>query len=316
MLNSSVHSTPQRGPWGQSSWRGNCSGYLIKDLLEHYSPEKFVEVFGGSGTGYDVAQTLGIKNSVHLDLNPAFGQPFSHASELVSGKYGGHNVLTNDIPGADFIFSHPPYHNIIQYSGSQWGTRGQAHPDDLSRCTSYEEFIKKLNLINAKIYAALKSGGRHATLIGDVRKDGKYYSIIKDMAYFGELESHIVKVQHNLYKTEQKQYHSGLIRIHHEHLLIFRKNQVWHIPITAVKKVIKNLQESALPTWRDLVQAAVEDLGGVASLKQLYSVLEQSDKAKKNANWQAKIRQTLQIYAEFRSIQRGIWGLNLSQSVA
>jgi len=316
MLNSSVHSTPQRGPWGKSSWRGNCSGYLIKDLLEYYNPKKFVEVFGGSGTGYDVAQSLGLQNSVHLDLNPEFGTSFSHESELTNGKYGGHNLLTHSIPGADFIFSHPPYHDIIKYSGDQWGEKGQGHPDDLSRCSSYEDFIKKLDLINAKIYASLKNGGRHATLIGDVRKNGRYYSIIKDMAYFGELESHIVKVQHNLYKTEQKQYSSKLIRIHHEHLLIFKKDQVWHIPITAVKKAFRDLRDSKLPTWRDLIQAAVEDLGGVATLNQLYSVLENSAKAKQNAHWQAKIRQTLQIYGEFRSIQRGVWGLNLSHSAA
>ncbi|WP_066412828.1 DNA methylase N-4/N-6 [Sutcliffiella cohnii] len=316
MLNSSIHSTPNRGPWGKSSWRGNCSGYIIKDLIEHFKPSKFVEVFGGSGTGYDVAQSLNLNNSVHLDLNPSFGQSFSHESELVCGKYGGHNLLIHNIPGADFIFSHPPYHNIIKYSGEQWGEKGKGHPDDLSRCESYEDFIKKLNFINGKIFSSLNNGGRHATLLGDVRSNGKYYSIIKDMAYFGELESHIIKVQHNLYKTENKEYSSKLIRIHHEHLLIFKKNQIWQIPITAVKKVFKDLRASKIPTWRDLVQSAVEDLGGIATLNQLYSVLENSEKAKNNPNWQAKIRQTLQIHREFRSIQRGVWGLNLSYTAA
>jgi len=35
----SVVSYPDRGPYGKSDYRGNCSGYLIKELLEHYKPK-------------------------------------------------------------------------------------------------------------------------------------------------------------------------------------------------------------------------------------------------------------------------------------
>ena len=40
----------------------------------------------------------------------------------------------------------------------------------ISNTMSYEEFIKKLNLVNEKIYYSLINGGRHAILVGDVRK--------------------------------------------------------------------------------------------------------------------------------------------------
>jgi hypothetical protein len=36
----SVVSYPDRGKYGNNKWRGNCSGYLIKDLLEWYKPKK------------------------------------------------------------------------------------------------------------------------------------------------------------------------------------------------------------------------------------------------------------------------------------
>ena len=114
----------------------------------------------GGGTGKDVAESLNITNSLHLDL------------------LTGWDALTNEIPsGSDFVFSHPPYWDIIKYQYQ----RNKYEKNDLSNQMTYEEFIEKLNKVNAKIYCSLVKGGRHAILIGDVRKHGKYYSIIKDM---------------------------------------------------------------------------------------------------------------------------------------
>ena len=56
----SVISYKERGKYGNSLYRGNCSGYVIKDLIEHFypdsKPKKFIEVFSGGGTGKDVAK--------------------------------------------------------------------------------------------------------------------------------------------------------------------------------------------------------------------------------------------------------------------
>ena len=54
-----------------------------------------------------------------------------------------------------------------------------SNSNDLSNNMSYEEFIKKLDIVNEKIYNCLINGGRHAILVGDVRKKGVYYSILK-----------------------------------------------------------------------------------------------------------------------------------------
>ena len=32
----SVVSYPDRGPWGNNKYRGNMSGYLVKDIIEQY----------------------------------------------------------------------------------------------------------------------------------------------------------------------------------------------------------------------------------------------------------------------------------------
>ena len=290
----SIVSYPERGKWGNNKYRGNCTGHIIKDLLEHFRPVdgEFVEVFAGGGTGFDVAQSMGYRKSIHLDLNGRFSDPF--------------NALTDDLPqGASLVFSHPPYHSMVKYSGNMWG---EPHPDDLSRCGSYEDFIHKLNIVNAKIYNSLKNGGRHACLIGDMKKDGRYYSMQKDMAWYGDLESHVIKFQHN-FQSDSKQYNGRFIPIVHEHLLIFKKTQIWAIPVKVTKRVVKDLRNSTLATWRDLVQAALEELNGKAKLNDLYNLLKDTDKARNNQNYEAKIRQVLQISKEFSSAERGVWQL-------
>lgn len=205
----SILSYPFRGPYGQANYRGNCTGYIIRDLLNFYKPQKFLECFAGGGTGYDVSRELGYSNSIHLDLND---------------RFGNFNILRDKLPiGADFVFSHPPYWDIVKYSGAEnvWGE--YPHVDDISHIGDYNTFIHLLNKINKKIYNSMQIGGMHALLIGDVRKRGKYYSIIKDMEWYGEIEAHLIKTQHNTRSSNKAYYNNNFIPIAHEHLLIFKK---------------------------------------------------------------------------------------------
>lgn len=205
-IDKSIISYPERGSWGDYRYRGNCSGYVIKDLIEYLYPNskpvQFIEIFSGGGTGKDVARTLGIENSLHLDLS------------------NGWDALKDEIPcKADLIFSHPPYWDIISYQVQ----RGDKNTNDLSNKIPYEEYIDKLNYVNKKIYNSLEIGGRHAILIGDVRKKGKYFSIQKDMEWIGSLESHVIKAQHNTVSSTKNYSSKSFIPIAHEHLLIFKK---------------------------------------------------------------------------------------------
>ncbi|MBL1227236.1 hypothetical protein [Enterococcus sp. BWR-S5] len=274
-MNNSIMNFPNRGKWGKSGYRGNCSGYVIKELLEHYYPSKapkhFLEVFSGGGTGKDVAKELGLQNSTHLDL------------------INGWNALTDELPkGSDFTFSHPPYWDIIKYESQ----RGQYSEDDLSNNMSYEDFIKKLDRVNEKIYHNLLNGGRHAFLVGDVRKNNKYYSIQKDMTWFGDLESHIIKVQHNCMSDKNSYKKSNIIFITHEHLLIFKKNSIWNVPIKYTKDFLYELKKMVNVTWKNLIQAALEHLNQ-ATVSDIYQLLQDSEKGKNNNHIREKIRQTL-----------------------
>ena len=288
----SILSYKDRGKWGNSNWRGNVSGFVIKDLLLHYMnpKKKFLEVFSGGGTGLDVARDLGYTNSVHLDL------------------INGWDAMIDDIPtGNDFTFSHPAYWDIISYESQ----RGSYHENDLSNNMSYDEFISKLNKVNQKIYQSLTHKGNHALLIGDIRRKGKYYSPIFDLIHFGDLDSYIVKEQHNTV-SGRKNYNGKFIEIAHEHLLVFKKNQIWTVPVKLTQTRVLDLRQFDNMTWRDLIQGALEYLGGQADLSSIYEVIKDSKKAINNKHWKEKIRQTLQLHENFSSIERGKWKLNIA----
>lgn len=281
----SIVSYKNRGNFGDSKYRGNCTGFIIKDLINNYyptsKPKKFVEIFSGGGTGKDVAKALNITNSLHLDLN------------------NGWDALIDEIPtGSDFIFSHPPYWDIISYEKQ----RNSHFDNDLSNQMPYEEFIQKLNIVNEKIYHSLLYGGRHATLIGDVRKNGKYYSILKDMDWFGDLESHIIKVQYNCMSDNKMYSNNNFIPIKHEHLLIFRKNKIWIFNKTHTNTIQLNIMQATNITWRDLIQATLEYLNNQATVTQIYNILVKSKKAKNNKHIREKIRQTLNNNSNFKKV--------------
>jgi hypothetical protein len=96
-----------------------------------------------------------------------------------------------------------------------------------------------------------------------------------------------------------------------EHLIVFKKNSVWTVPIKITQRKVFDLRAFEHMTWRDLIQGALEYLEGEAELSAIYSVIQESKKSKKNKDWKEKVRQTLQIHQNFSSIERGKWKLNI-----
>lgn len=287
-----IVSYPDRiNKFGDNKYRGNCSGQLIKDLIEFYKPKRVFDPMVGSGTTSDVCKELGVGH-LCLDLNP---------------KWGGYDALNDEVPqSSDFVFWHPPYHDIIKYSGNMWG---KSDPRDLSRCETYQDFIKKINAVESKLITSLRRGGRLAVLVGDIKRKGILYSMQKDMAWFGQPEQVIIKAQHNCW-SDNVNYSGKFIPIVHEYLLIFKRDDCYIIPTKIIKQVNVDLRKCPKQTWRDVVLAAIEKLGGKASLEQLYSEVQYHEKTKTNTHWKEKIRQVVQIYKnDFLNVSKGIYAL-------
>ncbi|MDD3040428.1 hypothetical protein [Bacteroides sp.] len=288
----SVVSYPERGAGGNNMYRGNCSPRLLEDLFGFYKPKKVFDPMCGSGTTRDVCLKLGIHHDV-LDLNPEFG---------------GWDALRDEIPGVyDMIFFHPPYSNIIKYSGHMWGN---PDPRDLSQIPleQYSQFIKKLSLIQKRLFTSLSRGGRLAILVGDVKKNGKLYSIQRDMAWLGTPEQVVIKAQHNCW-SDHVDYSGKFIPICHEYLLIFRKDSCYILPCTISVSSEINWKTEEKLSWRTAVRLALEGLGGKADLPKLYKEIKSFAATKKHSDPEAKVRQILQTKPEFYSVDRGIWRL-------
>lgn len=300
---------PERGEGGQSTWRGNCSPKVIEAVARYVLDSKryyrkstadftLLDPMSGSGTSKFVADKLGIR-SVLYDLNPNAPQ----------GR-GGWNALKDDVEDSgDLIFVHPPYHTMIRYSGNVWG---DPHPDDLSRCASYKEFIDKLNYVIKKLYMALRKDGRLAVLVGDMRLGGRFYSMQNDMMKIGEYESFIVKGQFNCV-SDDRRYAKPFVPIVTEYLLLFHKEEVLIVPFTKTLRgrFDVSARDDASLTWHHLIRMTMETLGGAADFQTLYQKLENHPKAQSNEHYRDRIRATIYEHKDqYVTVGKGSYKLN------
>jgi len=297
----SIVSYPDRGnQYGKNTYRGNCSGLLIKDIIAQYRLQGLSDFMVGSGTTEDVVREAGIRGDF-ADLNRGF------------------DMMSMDIPNrAEAIFWHPPYHNMVIYSNLQYSSKEVEKvtglssetilANDLSRCASWEEFVEKMNYCMLKQFAALEKGGRMFTLVGDMKRKGKLYSMILDLVKPGTIENIIIKSQHNCWSDRQS-YSGNFVPIVHEYLLVTRKDAGLIIPVSWNHSQEFDMRSFEPQSWRDLVYATIQENGGQMSLSELYDALKGSAKAQKNAHWQEKIRQTVQNIKSFIRTERGTYAL-------
>ena len=206
----SVVSYPDRGPWGDSRYRGNCSGYLVKDMILRFKCQSVFDPAEGSGTVRDVVSGINRYLTKEIDYE---------GRDLKKGW----DILTSPLPEKQFdlVWYHPPYWDIIRYSDDS---------KDLSNCRNLEDFEIRLNQSVERLYQSIRTGGVLVILIGDKRKNGCYYPLIKTLLSnkkIGQLKAIIIKVQHNC-RSDQRQYRSQnpfLIPIRHEYCFVFQKCQ-------------------------------------------------------------------------------------------
>ena len=296
----SIVSYPDHGKYGRTTYRGNCSGLLIKDLIEQYRLQGLSDFMVGSGTTEDVVRETGIRGDF-ADLNR------------------GYDMLSMDIPNrAENVFWHPPYSDMIVFSGQQYDVKAVEKAtglsattilaDDLSRCPSWEDFVKKMNYCMMKQFSALEKGGRMFVLVGDMKKKGKLYSMIRELICPGTMENIIIKAQHNCW-SERQSYSGSFVPIVHEYLLVTRKDAGLIVPVSWGTSRQYDMRSFTDQSWRDLVYSVIQENGGQMSLQELYDAIKDSAKAKKNPHWQEKVRQTVQDIKRFIRTERGCYAL-------
>lgn len=192
--------------WGDARYRGNCDGRLFLGLTLRYMPRRVADPMMGSGTTRDVVEWLNREHGTQIEF---------WGGDLRTGF----NLHSQELPGRhNFVWVHPPYWNIIRYSD---------HPADLSTCDDYPAFRERLRTCLRRCHAALEPNGHLAVLVGDVRRRGQYFPIVRDVLNWegelGQTCSVLIKAQHHC-QSDNKVY-SGMndVRIQHEYCVVFRK---------------------------------------------------------------------------------------------
>ena len=202
----SVVSAPKRGPWGNPTFRGNCDGTLVKNLVLRYRARRVADPMMGSGTTREVIAGLNATGKHQIKY---------WGSDLQNGF----DLRTELLPGTfDFVWVHPPYWNMIRYGND---------PRDLSTCGDYYDFRLALEQCLVNCYRSITSGGRLAVLVGDLRRQGKYTPIVRDVmnleGKLGQIRSLIIKTQHNCMSDGRDYSHLEDPRIAHEYCVVFKR---------------------------------------------------------------------------------------------
>ncbi len=300
---STILSFPERGPWGDKMYRGNCSGWIHAFLIWKYNVNKMAELFSGSGTGYDVAKDMGI-SYVGADLNPTPVRP----GIIQCDAFG--DEVPEAFLDADMLFMHPPYGAEIKipYAGYMWkDATGDLARSDLGQMP-WDKFMKTLNSIIMKYYSAMQSGSRMAILMGDVRRNG-LHSMLLDIVRPGILDQVIIKAQHNCSSNSRLYMEKNFVPIVHEYIMVLKKLAPYILDFQLPQKHELDIRDSSSATWRDVVYATLQKIGRSATLAEIYKEIDGHRKCKNNVNWQAKIRQTLQQGERFVHIGQGTWAL-------
>jgi hypothetical protein len=295
----SILSYPQRGNHGSNGYRGNTSGIIIKDLITHFKPTSFLDVCMGSGTSKDVCMELGVP-FYGLDIHTGFDFTQHSALHAIGGK------------SIDMAFSHPPYWSMVDYhlERARHHLTSPSGLRDLSGVSSAEEFLEWCQVMLYNQREASKAGGHYVTLIGDMRKQGKFYNFQSDLVKMmprDELISVSIKLQHNTLSGYKKYKSSDIVPIQHEYLIIWRKGTSTLASIAWNRGI--ELKQSIDTTRRNFVRIGLMNLGGKATLQQIYNKVEEvaANKIRNNPNYKAKVRQVLQYH--FTAISRGEWAM-------
>lgn len=322
MFESSIVSYGEKGRdkrYGSSSYRGNTDGGIVKDFLD-YCEKKMGHLSScsdymvGSGTTRDVCTERGL-NGTYWDLSM------------------GKNLLDPNLEIPDrpeTIFWHPPYssHIGIPYAGAEWGADKEwVKENGKKKCIVHEhleeyvekygfdpkkydlgrmewpEFVKALNYCCMKMYAALETGGRMGILMGDIRRSGKYYSMLLDIVKPGEIESIVIKKQNNESSRGTVYGNNIFIPIAQEYFLILKKLAPYILDFSYSKKAKLDIRDSKDASWKDVILAVMSEMDRPCKPIEIAKELEGHQKAEGNHNVDAKVRQTLQILLKAGLVQ-------------
>lgn len=307
-----VLSYPERDPngykWGNPGYNGNCSGKVPLGFIDKLGAKSVCELFAGSGTLSDVCRDFEIPYC-GIDLNPNPVRDNIISMDILDME----QELPNAFYNSDMCFSHPPYPglNHVKYAGSAWKDTNNLYQKDIQNM-NFEEGMKKINISTLRTYSALQPGAYMVILVGEIRSNGKYYSMFNNLAIPGELFQTYIKLQHNTWSGRQN-YSTRKVNPRaltaHEMIAVIKKPSGYEIAYILPKKYVNDIRNSNSATWRDVVMCYARQEKRFTN-QQICDDLKNHSKAKNNNNVDAKLRQTCAILAEaglLKHVSQATW---------
>lgn len=302
-----VLSFPNRGPWGDSRYRGNCSGWIPAYFIWKYGVEKMAEIFAGSGTSYDVCKDMDVSYT-GIDLNPNPVRDGIIAMDILDDSI----ELPDGFYDADMVFLHPPYPSIhdVHYSNNMWVDTTGVSKSDIQEM-SWEKGMKAVNHAVMRGYSAMQPGAYEVILVGEIRSKGEYRSMMQSLVIPGTLHQTFVKLQHNTVSGNRK-YHgkSDYALTSHEMVAVIKKPSGYEISYIIPHTYQMDIRDCRMSTWKDVVSSVLRNLGKEADLQTIYSEIEGHRKTNTNPHWKDKVRQVLQQLQKSGitvNTSRGMW---------
>lgn len=168
-------------------YHGNFVPQVAQQLMKRFTRrgDLVIDLFSGMGTTMIECRRLG-RNGIGVELLPevadrsqeriaATANPDAVVTDIIRGSSRDEAVLgqvderirSMDRRHADLLVLHPPYSDIIRFSGG-------VHPDDLSTVESDEQFLDRFAQVVALSYPLLGSGKHMGLVIGDKYAGGAW----------------------------------------------------------------------------------------------------------------------------------------------
>ncbi len=222
-------------------YHGNFVPQIPYQLFSRYTKKGdwILDPFMGSGTSLIEAQRMG-RNSIGIELQhdvakEAYDRIVTEKNEKATAKVivansqncNMHEITnTVGIDKVQFVIMHPPYWDIVKFSD---------HPDDLSNCTSVEDFLSSFGKTVDNTTSVLEKNRYCAIVIGDKYANSQiiplgFYcmNLMLDKGFL--LKAILVK---NFEETKGKSNKQGIWRYRalasdfyifkHEYIFVFKK---------------------------------------------------------------------------------------------
>jgi hypothetical protein len=201
----SLYHRADRGDYGDPRYPGNCSGYLIRDLLRYFRPKTVFDPMTGSGTCRDVCDEFDI---------------LCTSEDVRFGFDACDPKCYEGLATFDFVWLHPPYWRQKRYSDDL---------RDMSTAPDLRYFLFRYEKLIRNCAGVLNPGGKLAILMGDYSdREAGFVPLVyhtKRLAFEAGLRqvcTDIIRFSHGA-SSSGKIYRSSFIPGLHDTCVVFEK---------------------------------------------------------------------------------------------